>query len=62
MDRAWIYGNEAEVGEGLLKSGVPREEVFLTGKLWNASARVLPRAETRRRGGEVPRRGCWRAA
>ena len=41
MDRAWIYGNEAEVGEGLLKSGVPREEVFPTGKLWNAVPLVL---------------------
>ena len=60
MDCAWLYGNEA--GEGLLKTGVPREGVFLTGTLWNASARVLPRAETRRRGGEVPHRGCWRAA
>jgi alcohol dehydrogenase (NADP+) len=35
IDCAWIYGNEAEVGEGLRLAGLPREEVFLTSKLWN---------------------------
>ncbi|KAG2142349.1 NADP-dependent oxidoreductase domain-containing protein [Suillus clintonianus] len=29
-----LYGNEKEVGEGLRASGVPREEVFLTSKVW----------------------------
>jgi len=33
VDRAWIDGNQAELGEGLLKSAVPREQVFLTAKL-----------------------------
>ena len=35
VDTAAIYGNEADVGEGLRASGVPREEVFVTTKLWN---------------------------
>ncbi|MDR2565956.1 MAG: aldo/keto reductase [Bifidobacteriaceae bacterium] len=35
VDTAALYGNEAEVGEGLRRSGVPREEVFVTTKLWN---------------------------
>ncbi|BFZ62806.1 hypothetical protein YB2330_003916 [Saitoella coloradoensis] len=34
IDGAWIYGNEPEVGQGLKESGVPREEVFVTTKLW----------------------------
>jgi alcohol dehydrogenase (NADP+) len=36
IDCAAIYGNETEVGEGLKLSGVPREQVFITSKLWNA--------------------------
>lgn len=36
VDTAAIYGNEAGVGEGLRASGVPREDVFITTKLWNA--------------------------
>ncbi len=36
VDTARIYGNEADVGEGLRASGVPRQEVFVTTKLWNA--------------------------
>ncbi|KAF1968931.1 Aldo/keto reductase [Bimuria novae-zelandiae CBS 107.79] len=35
IDCAAIYRNEAEVGEGIRKSGVPRSEIFITGKLWN---------------------------
>lgn len=35
IDCAWIYGNEGEVGEAIKESGVPREELFLTSKLWN---------------------------
>lgn len=29
------YGTEAAVGKGIKKSGVPRESIFLTTKLWN---------------------------
>ncbi len=35
VDTARIYGNESDVGEGVRTSGVPREEVFVTTKLWN---------------------------
>ena len=35
VDTARIYGNEADVGDGLRDSGVPRAEVFVTTKLWN---------------------------
>lgn len=35
IDTAMIYGNEQDVGEGLRQSGVPREEVFITTKVWN---------------------------
>lgn len=34
IDTAAVYGNEGEVAEGLHRSGVPRDEVFLTTKLW----------------------------
>ncbi len=36
LDTARIYGNEADVGDGIRASGVPRAEVFVTTKLWNA--------------------------
>ncbi|KAF4949924.1 hypothetical protein FSARC_13345 [Fusarium sarcochroum] len=35
IDAALIYGNENEVGLGIKDSGVPREDIFLTSKLWN---------------------------
>ena len=34
IDTAQIYGNEAEVGEGIVRSGVSRSEIFLTTKVW----------------------------
>ena len=34
IDTAAMYGNEEAVGEGLRASGVPREEVFITTKVW----------------------------
>jgi diketogulonate reductase-like aldo/keto reductase len=39
IDAAAIYQNEEEVGRGIKKSGVPREEIFVTSKLWNNSRR-----------------------
>ena len=39
VDTAQIYGNEAEVGEGLAASGVARNDVFLTTKVWVANTR-----------------------
>jgi diketogulonate reductase-like aldo/keto reductase len=34
IDTARMYENEEEVGRGLRAAGVPREEVFLTTKVW----------------------------
>ncbi|GGY24488.1 2,5-didehydrogluconate reductase DkgB [Paludibacterium paludis] len=34
IDTAQIYGNEAEVGEAIASSGVRREDLFLTTKIW----------------------------
>jgi diketogulonate reductase-like aldo/keto reductase len=34
IDTAAVYGNELEVGDAIRRSGVPRDEVFLTTKLW----------------------------
>ena len=36
IDTARIYGNEADVGAAVRASGVAREAVFVTTKLWNA--------------------------
>ncbi|MGN6608221.1 MAG: aldo/keto reductase [Jatrophihabitans sp.] len=35
IDTAEMYGNEAEVGEAVQRSGLPRDEVFITSKLNN---------------------------
>jgi diketogulonate reductase-like aldo/keto reductase len=35
VDTARIYRNEADVGAAVRESGVPRERVFVTTKLWN---------------------------
>lgn len=35
IDTAAIYGNEESVGRAIKKSGIPREELFVTTKLWN---------------------------
>nr|WP_315591713.1 aldo/keto reductase [uncultured Cupriavidus sp.] len=34
IDTAQMYGNEYDVGQGILRSGVPRAEVFVTTKVW----------------------------
>lgn len=36
IDTAAIYGNERGVRQGIERSGVAREDIFLTTKLWNA--------------------------
>jgi 2,5-diketo-D-gluconate reductase B len=36
IDTAQVYENEREVGEGLRASGVRREEVFITTKVWTS--------------------------
>src|SRR3990167_10096746 len=35
IDTAKIYGNEEGVGRAIKDSGIPREEIFVTTKLWN---------------------------
>lgn len=35
IDTAAIYGNEEEIGKAIKDSNVPREELFITTKLWN---------------------------
>ena len=34
IDTAQSYFNEEEVGNAIVKSGVPREKIFLTTKVW----------------------------
>ncbi|WP_167629873.1 aldo/keto reductase [Listeria valentina] len=36
IDTAKAYGNEAGVGQAIKESGLKREDLFLTSKLWNA--------------------------
>jgi 2,5-diketo-D-gluconate reductase A len=36
IDTAKVYGNEEGVGAALAKSGIPRNELFVTTKLWNS--------------------------
>lgn len=36
IDTAAVYRNEVSVGEGVRQSGKPREELFITSKVWNS--------------------------
>ncbi|WP_427767501.1 aldo/keto reductase [Streptomyces sp. DSM 41931] len=36
IDTAAIYGNEKGTGRAVARSGVPREDIFVTTKLWNS--------------------------
>jgi len=36
VDTAAVYGNEAGVGRGIKASGVARDQIFVTTKVWNA--------------------------
>jgi 2,5-diketo-D-gluconate reductase B len=38
VDTAQIYGNEAEVGRGIAESGIDRDELFVTTKVWRRNA------------------------
>jgi 2,5-diketo-D-gluconate reductase B len=40
IDTAAMYRNEDEVGAGLRASGVPREQVFITTKVWSSELRA----------------------
>lgn len=35
IDTAALYGNENEVGEAIRSSNIPREDIFITTKVWN---------------------------
>jgi methylglyoxal/glyoxal reductase len=36
IDTAELYGNESDVGRAVQESGIPREEIFITTKVWNS--------------------------
>lgn len=40
IDTAMIYGNEASVGAAIRESGIAREDIFVTTKLWNNDIRA----------------------
>lgn len=45
IDTAQIYGNEADIGQAIADSGVAREQLFLTTKIWTenlGAAQLLP--------------------
>lgn len=45
IDTAQIYGNEAEVGQAIAESGVARQDLFITTKIWTdnyAKDKLLP--------------------
>lgn len=35
IDTATVYENESGVGEAIRESGIPREDLFITTKVWN---------------------------
>lgn len=45
IDTAKIYENEKSVGQGVRDSGVAREKLFVTTKLWNADMRAHKQME-----------------
>jgi diketogulonate reductase-like aldo/keto reductase len=40
IDTAMVYKNERGVGKAIRESGIPREEIFLTTKVWNSDQRA----------------------
>jgi diketogulonate reductase-like aldo/keto reductase len=40
IDTASVYGNERGVGKAIRECGIPREEIFLTTKVWNDDQRA----------------------
>ncbi len=40
FDTASAYKNEIEVGAGIASCGIPREEIFVTTKIWNNAQRI----------------------
>ena len=44
LECAEFYGNEAEVGKAIQKSGIPREELFICSKVWTTTIEQGPDA------------------
>jgi len=45
IDTAQIYGNEAEVGQAIAQSGIARDELYITTKIWTdhyAADKLIP--------------------
>ncbi len=42
IDTAYMYGNEAEVGEAIRESGIPREEIFVITKIYPGTQYAYP--------------------
>ncbi|MGK0149661.1 aldo/keto reductase [Pseudomonas putida] len=42
VDTAAVYENEQGVGAGIRASGIPRDDVFVTTKIWNAEQGLKP--------------------
>lgn len=40
IDTASVYTNEEGVGRGIARCGIPREELFITTKIWNTAQRL----------------------
>ena len=40
FDTASAYKNEEQVGEGIRSCGIPREQLFVTTKIWNTAQRI----------------------
>lgn len=47
LDCAYVYCNEDEVGQGIKDSGVPREEIFITSKVYTENIMLLYIIETK---------------
>ncbi|MEV4443754.1 aldo/keto reductase, partial [Streptomyces sp. NPDC049577] len=43
IDTAAVYENEKGTGQALTSSGVPRDELFVTTKLWNSASETWTR-------------------
>ena len=43
IDTAAVYGNEVSVGKGVADCGIPREELFITSKVWNTEQGRKPK-------------------
>ena len=42
IDTAQIYGNEKAVGKAIVKSGLNREDIFVTSKVWRTNHGYAP--------------------